>query len=59
MTRRLVLEPAAETEFLDAASWYSARSPALGVAYRHAVAELLETIDEKSTAIPHRAAGHP
>ena len=52
MTRRLVLEPAAEAEFLEAASWYGARSLALGVAYRQAVAELLETIEDSPQRFP-------
>ncbi len=48
MTPRLELklEPEAEAEFLEAAEWYTARSPRLGAAFRDAVSVVLETIEE-------------
>ena len=50
MTPRLLLEPAAESEFLEAAGWYAERSPSLGAAFRTSVATTLTTIEEA----PHR-----
>lgn len=50
MTPRLLLEPAAENEFLEAAGWYAERSPSLGAAFRTSVATTLTTIEEA----PHR-----
>ena len=50
MTPRLLLEPAAESEFLEAAAWYAERSPSLGTAFRTSVATTLTTIEEA----PHR-----
>src|SRR5437763_13034020 len=50
MTPRLLLEPAAENEFLEAAGWYAEHSPSLGASFRTSVATTLTTIEEA----PHR-----
>jgi len=34
MTPRLLLEPEAEAEFLEAGRWYTERNPALAAAFR-------------------------
>ena len=54
MTPRLELklEPEAEAEFLEAAEWYTARSPRLGTAFRDAVSVVLETIEEAPQRFP-------
>lgn len=54
MTPRLELklEPAAEAEFLEAATWYAARNPGLGRSFRDAVAAVLETIEETPQRFP-------
>jgi plasmid stabilization system protein ParE len=50
MTPRLLLEPAAESEFLEAVAWYAERNPNLGTAFRTSVAITLATMEEA----PHR-----
>jgi plasmid stabilization system protein ParE len=50
MTRRLVLEPEAEAEIAEAASWYEARSAGLGPEFLRAVEDLLVAIQRN----PHQ-----
>ncbi len=49
---KLQLEPEAEAEFLEAAAWYTARSPGLGIAFRDAVSAILESIEEIPQGFP-------
>src|SRR5438067_991216 len=44
MTRALIVEPEAEAEIVDAASWYEARSPGLGPQFIRAVEAALGAI---------------
>ena len=44
MTRALIVEPEAEAEIFEVASWYGARSPALGREFLRAAEGLLEAI---------------
>ena len=50
MTRGLVLEPEAEAEIAEAASWYEARNPGLGPEFLRAVEGLLGAIQRN----PHQ-----
>jgi plasmid stabilization system protein ParE len=50
MTRKLVLEPEAEAEIGEAAGWYEARSPGLGLEFLRAVEGLLGAIQRN----PHQ-----
>ena len=50
MTPRLLLEPEAEAEFLEAQEWYAARSPRIAEAFRAAVDRTLEAVEDA----PHR-----
>lgn len=50
MTPRLLLEPEAEAEFLEAGRWYAERSPAIAAAFRATVQATLEAVEEA----PHR-----
>jgi plasmid stabilization system protein ParE len=52
MTPRLLLEPAAESEFLEAAAWYAERSPRLEAVFRRSVAATFGTIEEAPQRFP-------
>ena len=52
MTPRLLLEAGTESEFLEAADWYAARSPALGEAFQASVGATLATIEEAPQRFP-------
>src|SRR3989442_9397184 len=44
MTPRLLLEPEAEAEFLQAGRWYAERNPAIAAAFRLSVSRTLEAV---------------
>jgi plasmid stabilization system protein ParE len=44
MTRTLIVEPEAEVEIAEAASWYEARSPGRGLEFLRAVEGSLEVV---------------
>ncbi|MGH7266231.1 MAG: type II toxin-antitoxin system RelE/ParE family toxin [Candidatus Rokuibacteriota bacterium] len=52
MTRRLVFRPQAESELLDARSWYEERRPGLGRVFATAVDEAVAGVTEKPLAYP-------
>lgn len=58
MMPRLLLEPEAEAELLEAARWYAGRSPALAVAFRDSVGATLGAVEEAPERFPI-AARHP
>ena len=58
MNRRLILRDAAESEIDEAAGWYEARSPGLGLEFLRAVDAVLSAIRRKPDQYPivHRDA---
>ena len=52
MTPRLLLEPEAEAEFLEAQRWYAERSPTIADAFRMAVARTLEAVESAPQSFP-------
>ena len=52
MTPRLLLEREAEAEFVEAEQWYAARSPAIAMAFRAAVAKTLEAVEVAPQSYP-------
>lgn len=52
MTPRLLLEPEAEAEFLEAVGWYEERRVGLGTAFRVSVEATLEVIEESPQRFP-------
>ena len=52
MTPRLLLEPEAEAEFLEAARWYEDRRPGLGTEFRASVETTLEVIEGAPERFP-------
>ncbi len=52
MTPRLLLEPEAEAEFLEATRWYTGRSPALAIAFRDSVEATLGAVEEAPERFP-------
>ena len=55
MTPRLLLEPEAEGEFLEAQRWYGERSPAIAEAFRMAVGRTLEAVESAPDSFPTAA----
>jgi toxin ParE1/3/4 len=52
MTPRLLLEPEAEAEFLEAGRWYAARNPAIAVAFRNSVERTLDAVEQAPQQFP-------
>lgn len=52
MTPRLLLEPEAEAEFVEAQRWYAERSPLIAEAFRSAVARTLEVVESAPQRFP-------
>ena len=52
MTSRLLLEPEAEAEFLEATRWYAGRSPAIAVAFHDSVEATLGAVEEAPERFP-------
>src|SRR5438876_10446960 len=52
MTPRLLLEPEAEAEFLEAGRWYTERNPALASAFRVSVERTLEAVERSPEQFP-------
>jgi plasmid stabilization system protein ParE len=52
MMPRLLLEPEAEAEFLEAARWYEDRRPGLGTEFRASVATTLDVIEGTPERFP-------
>jgi plasmid stabilization system protein ParE len=52
VTPRLLLEPEAEEEFLEAQRWYAERSPVIADAFRSAVARTLEAVESAPQSFP-------
>ena len=52
MTPRLLLEPEAAAEFLEAARWYAERSPAIGAVFQASVAATLEAVEGAPQRFP-------
>jgi toxin ParE1/3/4 len=52
MTPRLLLEPEAEAEFLEAGRWYAARNPAIADAFRSSVQRTLEAVERAPRQFP-------
>ena len=52
MTPRLLLEPEAETEFIEAQRWYAERNPAIADAFRAAVRRTLEAVESAPYSFP-------
>ena len=54
MTRTLIVEPEAEVEIAEAASWYEARSPGRGLEFLRAVEGSLEVVQRNHMSTkPH------
>src|SRR2546427_6968122 len=52
MTPRLLLEPEAEAEFLEAGRWYAERNPAFAAAFRVSVERTLEAVEREPQRFP-------
>jgi len=52
VTPRLLLEPEAETEFLEAQRWYAERGSGIAEAFRAAVARTLEAVESAPHSFP-------
>src|SRR3989442_9371175 len=52
MTPRLLLEPEAEAEFLEAGRWYAERNPAIAAAFRVSVERTLEAVERAPPKFP-------
>ena len=52
MTPRLLLEPEAEAEFLEAGRWYTERNTALAAAFRVSVERTLEAVERSPEQFP-------
>jgi len=52
MTPRLLLEPEAEAEFLEAGRWYAERNPAIAAAFRVSVERTLEAVERAPQQFP-------
>ncbi len=52
MTPRLLLEPEAEAEFLEAGRWYAERNPAMAAAFRVSVSRTLEAVERAPQQFP-------
>lgn len=52
MTPRLLFEPEAEAEFLEARRWYAERSSVIAEAFRTAVAQTLEVVESAPHSFP-------
>src|SRR5205807_8586449 len=52
MTPRLLLEPEAEAEFLEAGRWDTERNPALDAAFRVSVERTLEAVERSPEQFP-------
>src|SRR3989442_12903954 len=52
MTPRLLLEPEAEAEFLEAGRWYAERNPAIAAAFRVSVERTLEAVERAPQQVP-------
>ncbi len=52
MTPRLLLEPEAEAEFLEAGRWYTERNPAIAAAFRVSVERTLEAVERSPEQFP-------
>src|SRR3989442_14641441 len=53
MTPRLLLEPEAEAEFLQAGRWYAERNPAIAAAFRLSVSRTLEAVERAPQQVPN------
>jgi len=52
VTPRLLLEPEAEAEFVEAQRWYAERSPLIAEAFRSAVPRTLEAVESSPQSFP-------
>jgi plasmid stabilization system protein ParE len=52
MTPRLLLEPEAEAEFLEAGRWYAERNAAIAAAFRVSVERTLEAVERAPQQFP-------
>ena len=52
MTPRLLLEPEAEAEFLEAGRWYAERNPAIAAVFRASVERALEAVEHAPQQFP-------
>src|SRR2546428_14146354 len=59
MTPRLLLEPEAEAEFLEAGRWYAERNPAIAAAFRVSVERTLEAVGRGPPQFPTPPRGGP